>query len=108
MCGIAGLFLKNKALEPELGNLTATMLSFLSDRGPDSAGFAIYGAGTPGNMKLTLRGPAHYDFPALAAGLGVSYSLHDDHAVFTLPQARETEIRAVSQPAPKSPSSPPV
>ena len=94
MCGIAGLFLKNKALEPELGNLTATMLSFLSDRGPDSAGFAIYGAGTPGNMKLTLRGPAQYDFPALAAELGVSCSLHDDHAVFTLPQAREAEIRA--------------
>ena len=94
MCGIAGLFLKNKALEPELGNLTATMLGVLSDRGPDSAGFAIYGAGTPGNMKLTLRGPAHYDFPALAAGLGISYSLHDDHAVFTFPLAREAEIRA--------------
>ena len=70
MCGIAGLFLKNKALEPELGNLTAAMLSVLTDRGPDSAGFAIYGAGTPGKMKLTLRGPAHYDFPALAAGSG--------------------------------------
>ena len=39
MCGIAGLFLKNPSLEPELGNLTAGMLAVLTDRGPDSAGF---------------------------------------------------------------------
>ncbi len=85
MCGIAGLFLKNRALEPELGSLTAGMLAVLSDRGPDSAGFAIYGSGTPGHVKFTLRGPANYDFPALAAKLGVSCTVHDDHAVFSLP-----------------------
>src|SRR5688572_24220217 len=55
MCGIAGLFLKNKQLEPELGALLTTMLVPLSDRGPDSAGFAVYGAETPGFMKFTLR-----------------------------------------------------
>lgn len=94
MCGIAGLFLKNKALEPELGSLTASMLAVLTGRGPDSAGFAIYGAGTPGGLKLTLRGPAQYDFPLLAAGLGVACVVHDDHAVLSFPQAREAEIRA--------------
>jgi glutamate synthase domain-containing protein 1 len=94
MCGIAGLFLKNKALEPELGSLTASMLAVLTGRGPDSAGFAIYGAGTPGGIKLTLRGPAQYDFPLLAAGLGVACAVHDDHAVLSFPQAREAEIRA--------------
>ena len=45
MCGIVGLFLKDPTLEPELGRLTAGMLATLSDRGPDSAGFAVYGAG---------------------------------------------------------------
>jgi glutamate synthase domain-containing protein 1 len=55
MCGIAGLFLKNKKLEPDLGALLANMLAPLSDRGPDSAGFAIYGAETPGSIKFTLR-----------------------------------------------------
>ena len=45
MCGIVGLFLKNKALEPELGSLMAKMLGTMCDRGPDSAGFAIYGSG---------------------------------------------------------------
>ena len=44
MCRIVGLFLKNEALHPELGRLTALMLHEMCGRGPDSAGFAIYGA----------------------------------------------------------------
>src|SRR5260370_42662944 len=55
MCGIVGLFLKDPHLEPELGTLVAGMLGTLCDRGPDSAGFAIYGSETPGAIKLTLR-----------------------------------------------------
>ncbi len=43
MCGIIGLFVKNPALEPELGTLAARMLREMSSRGPDSAGFAVYG-----------------------------------------------------------------
>lgn len=43
MCGIVGLFLKDQRLEPELGALLAGMLGTLCDRGPDSAGFAVYG-----------------------------------------------------------------
>ncbi len=42
MCGIVGLFLKNEALRPDLGKLTERMLHEMVDRGPDSAGFAIY------------------------------------------------------------------
>ena len=93
MCGIAGLFLKNRALEPELGALTAAMISVLSERGPDSAGFAIYGAGTAGAVKFTLRGPADFEFAALAAALDVQVTMRDDHAVIRVPNARETEIR---------------
>lgn len=55
MCGIAGLFLKDKRLEPELGGMLSSMLEPLSDRGPDSAGFAIYGSEKPGHIKLTIR-----------------------------------------------------
>jgi glutamate synthase domain-containing protein 1 len=93
MCGIAGLFLKNRVLEPELGAMTAAMLGVLTDRGPDSAGFAIYGAGAEGMHKFTLRGPAKFDFPALAAALGVTITVRDDHAVILVPQTREAEIR---------------
>ncbi|MEL6961429.1 MAG: amidophosphoribosyltransferase [Pseudomonadota bacterium] len=42
MCGIVGLYLKNPTLEPELGRLFTPMLIEMSDRGPDSAGIAIY------------------------------------------------------------------
>lgn len=42
MCGIVGLYLKNKSMQQQLGALFAPMLIEMSDRGPDSAGFAIY------------------------------------------------------------------
>lgn len=55
MCGIVGLFLKDKALEPQLGSLTAQMLGTMCERGPDSAGFAVYGASTNGKVKITVQ-----------------------------------------------------
>jgi len=93
MCGIAGLFLKNPSLEPELGNLTAGMLAVLTDRGPDSAGFAIYGQGKAGFTKFSLRGPQGFDFDALAAALDTTATIHDDHAVLLIPAMREAEVR---------------
>jgi glutamate synthase domain-containing protein 1 len=42
MCGIAGLTLLDASLEPELGALLTGMLVALGERGPDSAGVAIY------------------------------------------------------------------
>lgn len=58
MCGIAGLFIKDPSLQPQLGELLAKMTSTLCSRGPDSAGFAIYGAGEEGRSKLTIAGPS--------------------------------------------------
>jgi methylamine---glutamate N-methyltransferase subunit A len=43
MCGIVGLHLREPALYPRLGDLLTGMLCELVDRGPDSAGIAIYG-----------------------------------------------------------------
>jgi glutamate synthase domain-containing protein 1 len=42
MCGIVGLYLKDRTLQASLGALFAPMLIEMTDRGPDSAGFAIY------------------------------------------------------------------
>ncbi len=42
MCGIVGIFIKNKKLENKLGFFLAGMIDNMSSRGPDSAGFAIY------------------------------------------------------------------
>ena len=42
MCGIVGLFIKNPQLESQLGELISPMLVEMSERGPDSAGIAVY------------------------------------------------------------------
>lgn len=99
MCGIVGLFLRNPGLEPELGAMLSVMLATMSDRGPDSAGFAVYGAGADGRVKLTLRDPEASDFPALAAELAARLGatlpivVRDTHAVLSVPAALETAVR---------------
>jgi methylamine---glutamate N-methyltransferase subunit A len=90
MCGIVGLFLKDPALEPELGRLTAGMLATMSDRGPDSAGFAVYGAGADGRTKLTLRGASVTDIEETVSKIRGAFPsaeavLHDTHAVIAVP-----------------------
>ena len=90
MCGIAGLFLKDRKLEPDLGAMLAGMLAPLSDRGPDSAGFAVYGAETPGHLKFTLRVPRRFEIERLlkalrdAGGPSVSYRVHGTHVVISV------------------------
>ncbi|MCC7049787.1 MAG: hypothetical protein IT562_23975, partial [Alphaproteobacteria bacterium] len=91
MCGIVGLFLKNKALEPALGKHLAGMLLAMSDRGPDSAGIAIYGHGSDAAGRLTLFHPdAGHDWAALAqamkAGLGrnVGLTTKANHAILVV------------------------
>jgi amidophosphoribosyltransferase len=42
MCGIVGLLIKNAALRDRLGELMVPMLTGMTDRGPDSAGLAVY------------------------------------------------------------------
>ena len=89
MCGIVGLFLKDPTLEPELGRLTAAMLATLSDRGPDSAGFAVYGAGRSDTAKFTLRGKSPAAVAAavdrvLDAFSGATAAHHDTHVVVTV------------------------
>ncbi len=93
MCGIAGLFLKDPSLEPELGRLTSEMLVVLSDRGPDSAGFAVYGQAEPERVKFTLRVAAGTDRGTLlerlrgALGADATLLLRDDHVVVSMRQS---------------------
>jgi len=97
MCGIVGLFLKDPGLEPDLGRLTARMLGTMCDRGPDSAGFAIYTCGRDGVVKLTLRAPAGVAAADLAGRLsrsipGSSVTVHDSHAVLSVPEVEEAAV----------------
>jgi len=89
MCGIVGLFLKHTNLQPELGRLTAAMLSQLRDRGPDSAGFAVYGGETPGITKIcavaregAVAWPHVAERLAKAIGADVTADEIEDHAIF--------------------------
>ncbi len=42
MCGIVGLYLKNLEFRKDLGRLFSPMLIEMTERGPDSAGLAVY------------------------------------------------------------------
>ncbi|MBI5131075.1 MAG: glutamine amidotransferase family protein [Rhodopseudomonas palustris] len=95
MCGIVGLFLKNKALEPALGDMLSKMLVTMSARGPDSAGVAVYGGGNSDKVKLTLRAEESASVDVLAKdltttlGVPVELSIRANHIVASLPRAAE-------------------
>lgn len=100
MCGIVGLFVKDRALEPRLGELTAQMLATMNERGPDSAGFAVYHGGEPGIAKLTVQSAnPDRDLAGLAAALSavlgapVESALKSTHAVLRIPLDRVEAAR---------------
>ncbi|WP_275786295.1 class II glutamine amidotransferase [Pararhizobium gei] len=99
MCGIVGLFLKDKSLEPQLGAMLSDMLVIMTDRGPDSAGIAIYGAPSDGRAKLTVQSakPAT-DFAGLEALLkpadaSVTVELKSTHAVIETATTQASAVR---------------
>ncbi len=92
MCGIVGLFLKDKSLEPQLGALLTDMLITMTDRGPDSAGIAIYGRPDDGLGKITVQSAnPDQDFAGLdgelheALGQPVAMLVKSTHAVLEVP-----------------------
>jgi len=100
MCGIVGLFLKDKTLEPQLGSLLTSMLVTMTDRGPDSAGIAIYGGDEHDCTKLVIQSEnPHIDFNELDTTLAsildgaVSMSVKDTHAVLRIPKGSTQTVR---------------
>lgn len=93
MCGIVGLYLKNLDLAPDLGRLTALMLHEMSSRGPDSAGFAVYGGADGAEKVSVLSRTGRTDWTALErdleAALGAEAEVRpfSDHAVISTPDA---------------------
>lgn len=57
MCGIVGLFSKSPDIQARLGEHLAAMLVQMNDRGPDSAGVAVYRDAVDVGTKLTLFSP---------------------------------------------------
>jgi amidophosphoribosyltransferase len=92
MCGIVGLFAKHPDVEERLGAHLGAMLSQMADRGPDSAGIAIYRDPAPlGTTKLSLfsEDPAE-DWSVF----GADVTVHASHAVVLLDgEAADVEAR---------------
>jgi methylamine---glutamate N-methyltransferase subunit A len=101
MCGIVGLFLKDRALESDLGGMLSGMLATMCDRGPDSAGFAVYGPTESGKVKMTVQSPDPSRFAALQSALTEEFGsnaaiiLKDTHAVIRLEESVAARARAV-------------
>jgi glutamate synthase domain-containing protein 1 len=89
MCGIVGLFLKNPALEGQLGALFTPMLVEMTDRGPDSAGIAIYHDAAPDRFtKITAFHPdPRFDWETVCDAIRTEFnatvkdSANDSHIV---------------------------
>ena len=99
MCGIVGLFIKNPELEPKLGQLLSSMLVEMTERGPDSAGIAIYdGSAKEGEIRITVLSTApdfsweQFEKEVRAVyGESSKIEVNSNHAVLTL----QAEARSV-------------
>ena len=91
MCGIVGLLVKNPALRNQLGALMVPMLVGMTERGPDSAGLAVYTEPVSNrHHKLSLYSGEHaVDWPELLRGIAAEFAhaheiaAHGNHAVLT-------------------------
>jgi methylamine---glutamate N-methyltransferase subunit A len=113
MCGIVGLLVKTPALRAQLGSLMVPMLIGMTERGPDSAGLAVFGAPKPDSQRkisvysgLTEDG-ADFNWAGLAHELRehldmkVEVAAKGNHAVLTVPAAPEAVKRYLREKHPK-------
>ncbi|MEM9263527.1 MAG: glutamine amidotransferase family protein [Pseudomonadota bacterium] len=102
MCGIVGLFLKDNLLESELGGMLSQMLITMTDRGPDSAGIAVYGGGDTDRIKVSIQSEnPDGDFDALSATLleaiGDTFDVErkSTHAIYSFAKRNLPTVKSV-------------
>lgn len=100
MCGIAGLYLKNPDLHEQLGELFTPMLVELTDRGPDSAGIAVYREDEGVGTKVTAYHPdPGFDWHGVATAMGnalgesIGVRINANHAILSS-RAGDANLRA--------------
>ena len=90
MCGIVGLYLKTPKYAEDLGRLSAGMLHEMRERGPDSAGFAVYGTAEDSDKLVLLSTTGETDWKSLVGAMGKALSMAaeaepiSDHAVLRI------------------------
>jgi glutamate synthase domain-containing protein 1 len=110
MCGIVGLHLVDPELHPRLGTLLAGMLGQVVERGPDSAGVAVYGdprLTPPGHSAVSLLdagAPAAKVAEQVGAVLGASVGAvqADETVVVHAAVPPEALLAAVSEALPNA------
>lgn len=98
MCGIVGLYCKSPAIGDQLGHHLSRMLIQMGDRGPDSAGVAVYrDPVADGSCKLSLHAPGMTtDWDEVVAelddalGVDASHVVGPEHALVTVRADAET------------------
>lgn len=113
MCGIVGLLVKKPELRARLGELMVPMLIGMTERGPDSAGLAVFTEPLPeSERKLSLYSGlagdgASFDWQGLAHALGghlgreVRVEAKGNHAVVSFAVAPEAVTRWIRECYPK-------
>jgi glutamate synthase domain-containing protein 1 len=76
MCGVVGLLIRDRSLQPQLGSMLVSMIEALDERGPDSSGIALYAddqrpdqVGAPRPIKISLGSDAPVDWSQLGETL---------------------------------------
>jgi methylamine---glutamate N-methyltransferase subunit A len=73
VCGVVGLLIRDRSLEPLLGSLLVPMIEALDERGPDSSGIAVYARDRPATearlLKVSLGADTGVDWIALGSSL---------------------------------------
>ena len=113
MCGIVGLLVKTPALREQLGELMVPMLIGMTERGPSSAGLAIFSAPTTDSQRkinlysgMTEEG-ADFNWASLShelrQHLDMVVEMHPkgNHAVLTVPATPEVVKRWLGEHHPK-------
>ncbi|HJT30914.1 MAG TPA: hypothetical protein VJ783_02525 [Pirellulales bacterium] len=78
MCGIVGLLMKDRSASPQLGELLVPMFDCMAERGPDSAGLAVFQSSEAAARRYSLYVPRPaYDWPTLLDRLRAE---HDENA----------------------------
>lgn len=101
MCGIVGLLVRNEEMRANIGALMMPMLIGMTERGPDSAGMAVFTSPVAGKaLKFSVYAPSMtYQWEHLAQehhekfGMPVSVHAQGNHAILTT-LIPATEVRA--------------
>jgi methylamine---glutamate N-methyltransferase subunit A len=89
MCGVVGLLIRDRTLEPQLGSMLVTMIEALDERGPDSSGVAVYTDDRPPGaaagsrpLKISLGSDEPVDWRLVSQSLAQTFGAAVDVQVF--------------------------